>query len=116
MAKELTKEQRSVVPPCNICEENGMMVVRLEMPGVAKDGLSVNVDGDTLTVAGNRAQAEDGKFLIRERRVGDYRAVYTLDERINRDKIEAKMENGILTLNLNLKDEVKPRKIAVKTK
>jgi len=112
MAKE--NSPRSVRPVCNICEEDGAMILRIEMPGVAKDGIDVNIDGNTLTVSGQRNRHDDGRYLVRERRVGDFRASYTLDERINREKIDAKMENGILVLKLHLKDEVKPRKIAVK--
>jgi HSP20 family protein len=114
MANEATKEARTVLPACNICEEDGAMVLRLEMPGVAKNGIEVNIDGDTLTVQGHREPPVEGSYIVRERRIGDYRAAYTLDERIDRDRIDARMERGVLTLTLHLKDEVKPRKIAVK--
>ena len=114
-APQTTERQRLVIRPAsNICEEDGAVVLRLEMPGVNKNGIDVNIEGDTLTVSGKRDERESGSFLIRERRHGDYRATYTLDERVNRDKVEATMERGVLTLTLHLKEEVKPRKIAIK--
>jgi HSP20 family protein len=110
-----TAERRTVRPVGNICEEKEAVVLRLEMPGVSKDGIDVNIDGDTLTIRGNRrGYADDVAYLIHERRDADYRATYTLDERVDRDKVEAKMDNGILTVRLHLKDEVKPRRIEVK--
>jgi len=108
------KERVAIRPASNICEEDGAVVLRLEMPGVNKDGIDVNIEGDTLTVTGTRDERESGSFVIRERRHGDFRASYTLDERVDRDKVEAGMERGVLTLTLNLKEEVKPRKIAIK--
>jgi HSP20 family protein len=108
-------ERRTIRPVGNICEENDAVVLRLEMPGVSKDGLDVNIDADTLTVHGRRnGYAEDVSYVIHERRDADYRAAYTLDQRVDREKIDAKMDNGILTVRLHLKEEVKPRKIEVK--
>ena len=108
-------ERRTVRPVGNICEEKDAVLLRLEMPGVHKDGIDININGDTLTVHGKRdAYADDVTYLVRERRNADFRASYTLDDRVDRDHVEAKMENGILTVKLQLKDEVKPRKIEVK--
>jgi HSP20 family protein len=115
MMTETTKQAAEIRPASTICEEDGNVVLRLEMPGVGKDALEINIDSDTLTVRGRRDDASTGSYLVRERRHGDYRATFTLDERVNRDKVDAKMVNGILTLTLHLKDEVKPRQIKVKT-
>lgn len=108
-------QRRTVRPIGNIYEEQDKVVLRLEMPGVAKDGLDININGDTLTIYGRRrSYAEDVTYVVRERHDADYRATYTLDQRVDREKIEAKMENGILTVHLHLREEVKPRKIDVK--
>ena len=114
MSDTMTKAM-VVRPAGTICEEAGAVLLRLEMPGVSKDGVDVNIDGDTLTITGRRTADEPATYLIRERRPGDYSATYTLDARVNREKIDAKMDRGILTLTLHLRDEVKPRKIKVKT-
>ena len=107
-------ERRTVRPIGNICEEKDAVVLRLEMPGVSKDGIDVNIDGDTLSIYGRRpGYADEVSYMIHERRDADFRAAYTLDERVDRDKVDAKMENGILTVRLHLKEEVKPRRIEV---
>ncbi|MFW5684016.1 MAG: Hsp20/alpha crystallin family protein [Spirochaetota bacterium] len=109
------QNRRTVRPVGNICQEHDRVVLRLEMPGVRKDGLDITIDGDTLTIVGRRdSYAEGVTYLVRERRDADFRATYTLDERVNREKVEAKIENGVLTVTLHLRDEVKPRKIEVK--
>ena len=73
------------------------------------------MSSDTLTVTGRRHHdAGDVNYLVHERYNADFRSTYTLDERVDRDKVEAKMENGILEVTLHLKEEVKPRRIEVK--
>ncbi|MCF7928890.1 MAG: Hsp20/alpha crystallin family protein [Spirochaetales bacterium] len=107
--------RRSIRPVGNIFEEKDAVVLRLEMPGVSKDDLEINVDGDMLNITGHRnPYAEDVGYIVHERADADFRAAYTLDQRIDREKIEAQIERGVLTVKLKLKDEVKPRKIEVK--
>ncbi len=117
MEEKNTERKRYIRPLSNICEEHGEVILRLEMPGVDKENININIDGDTLTVHGNRGDGVGKQnYLLRERLIGDYHQTYTIDERVNREKVDAKMENGILTLTLHLKEEVKPRKIDVKAK
>ena len=114
MADATTKEL-TLRPASTICEEAGAVILKLEMPGVPKDAIDINIEGDTLTITGTRTSEESGPYVIRERRRGDYRSTYTLDERVDRGKIDAAMDRGVLTLTLHLRDEVKPRKIKVKS-
>lgn len=107
-------ETKKTRPASNICEQNGTVMLRLEMPGVTKDGIEVNIEGDSLTVEGHRKDPGERTYLVRERRAGDYRATYTVDHRVDRERVEARMENGVLTIELHLKPELKPRTIKVK--
>jgi len=104
-------------PFCFICEEDaGVITLKLEMPGVIKDRLEIDVDGNELHITGERAEsAVEGTYLIRERRPGTYHQAYTLDDTIDRNRIEASLEGGILTLTLHRKESEKPRKISIKT-
>ncbi|HDQ14527.1 MAG TPA: Hsp20/alpha crystallin family protein [Sediminispirochaeta sp.] len=115
--KELQNQRRTIRPLSEIHEEDGKILLHIEMPGVAKDGISIHVENDQLRIYGRRAEDEvKGSYLLRERLVGDYEKIYTIDETIDRDSIEAVMENGVLHMTLKLKEEVKPRKIEIKTK
>lgn len=113
--KEVEAQRRYVRPLGRIYEEGEVVTLRLEMPGVTKEGLSIHVEGDQLLVEGARKSPRlEGTFLLRERSDCDFRQSYTLDETVDRAKIDAELANGVLTIALHLKDEVKPRRIEVK--
>jgi HSP20 family protein len=116
--KEREKEQvRYIRPFCFICEEEeGVVTLKLEMPGVGKDQLDIDVDGNELQITGKReARGSQGTYLMRERPSGTFRQVYTLDDTIDRNKIDASLEGGVLTLNLHRREAEKPRKITIKS-
>ena len=115
--KERDKEQvRFIRPVCFICEEEaGVVTLKLEMPGVAKDQLDIDVDGNELQITGKRGvRSAEGTYLMRERPFGTFRQMYTLDDTIDRSKIEASLEGGVLTLKLQRRESEKPRKITIK--
>ncbi len=109
---------RYLRPRSSVLESrDGRLRVVLEMPGVMKDGLEVKIENNELRIVGRRELAERGggrKFLLHERVEGDFVQTYTLDETVDQSKVEALLEKGILTLTLDLKDQVKPRIIKVR--
>jgi HSP20 family protein len=106
--------KRTTVPACNIVEDSGFVTVKLEMPGVPKEALEVRIEGNVLSVSGERRREEPrGKYLLRERRAEGFRKTFTLDETIARDKVDAALVDGILTLKLQVKEAAKPRKIEI---
>jgi HSP20 family protein len=106
--------QQYVSPEVNIFETKEGYVLQAEMPGVNKQGLDIGLEGNTLTIHGRRkAPALPGETLYRESTALDYRRVFELDPAIDVTRIEAKMEQGILTLQLPKSERVKPRKITV---
>jgi HSP20 family protein len=109
------QEQSYVRPLANICEEDDRILLRLEMPGVAKEGVGLKVENNELQVTGKTSEIErENNYLIKERRNGDYYQAYTLDDTIDQSSIEAEMDAGVLTITLHLKEEVKPRQIEIK--
>jgi|SRR3954451_11298755 len=107
-------ERRYVAPEVNIFELKDDYVLEAEMPGVSKDGLEITLEGNVLTIVGHRSDpALTGDALYRESRFADYRRVFELDPAIDGDKINARVEQGILTLTLPKAERVKPRKISV---
>ncbi len=114
--KAIENKRRNIRPPYRVWETDGKVVVELEMPGVKKDDLEIKIENNELEIIGRRSVEEiKGEYLIRERRDGDFYRVFTLDNTIDQDKIEAELKNGVLTLELALKESEKPKLITVKT-
>ncbi len=112
-----SEEGRNCVTPLSeIREEDGKVLLRLEMPGVSKGDLDIRLDNDELHIKAVRSDRvdENGYFLLRERACADYEKVFTIDDTIDREKVDATMSNGVLFLTLYIKEAVKPRKIDVK--
>lgn len=116
---EEKKEDRRnlpVVRPRGICvQEKDRIRLSLDMPGVQKNDLDIQVENYVLRVRGIRAQeVGNGKFLLRERPYGAFETAYTLDDTVDTGKIDADLSSGVLTLTIDLKEAVKPKKITVK--
>lgn len=117
--KAMTKNARvgegDFLPPeVNIFETKDSYVIEAEMPGVTKDGLEVTLEGNLLTFVGHRnAETPKANVLYRESKTADFRRAFELDPAIDTTRIAAKMEQGVLTLQLPKAERVKPRKISV---
>jgi len=114
-AAETQESPRSYISPrVNITETKDGYLLEAEMPGVNKSGLEISLEGNELTLLGRRQEQFQGlDLLYRESANRDYRRVFVLDPTIDTGKIEAKMENGVLWLQLPKAEQVKPRKIQV---
>ena len=108
--------RRSIAPAANVTEDAGKVVVRMEMPGVSKKDLDIQVKGQELTVTGRRQDAAvDGVWVLRERRRGDFQKTYSVDTSIDLEKVDAELTNGMLILTLPMKEAAKPRKIDIRS-
>lgn len=113
-AQETSRAADHVSPEVSVHESQDGYVLEAEMPGVNKDGLEITVEGNQLTLVGRRGATESKvELLHRESRRGDYRRVLELGPDIDPGKIEAKLDQGVLTLRLPKSDRAKLRKIAV---
>jgi HSP20 family protein len=89
--------------------------VRVEMPGVPKSGVKLDLEDNILTVRGERNTTvpEGMKALHRELSPLSYLLRLRLNTPVEEDKMTAKLEDGVLTLRLPLKEVAKPRQIPV---
>jgi len=111
------ENEKFVAPPVNICETEEEIILDAEMPGVDKSRLDVSVNGDELVITGRRSKEEGGGSLVwQEIPASSYRRVFSLGDHINRNRIQAAFNNGILTLKLGKAEDLKPRKIEVEYK
>ena len=88
------------------------------MPGIEPDDIEVHVEGDTLTLRGERKLPEAGEgvnYHRREREGGRFRRIVTLPVRIDPNGVEAAFKNGVLNIVLPKAAEARARQIKVRT-
>ncbi len=102
-------------PRYSVIDHNDFYQVRVDVPGVNKDGVSITHEGDTLLIKATRnaANRSDWKLLREENRELDYQLKLQLNVDVDGEKISAKTENGILTVTLPIAEAAKPRTISV---
>lgn len=101
--------------PVDIHEDDEGLTVTAELPGFTKDQVDVSIDNGILTIAAKRdaVKNEEGTTHLRERRFTRVHRQFTLPTTVDPTDVDAKLADGVLTLGLKKKEEVKPRKIQV---
>ena len=105
-------------PSVDLSETDSAVEVRMDLPGIKPEEVSIEISGNTLRVSGQRKEQkeEKGKTFHRiERSSGAFSRLVTLPCSIKEDKVTAECEDGVLTVNLPKTEEAKPRRIKVKT-
>ncbi|MFO0982739.1 MAG: Hsp20/alpha crystallin family protein [Planctomycetota bacterium] len=102
-------------PATDIVEEGEKLVIRIDMPGVDKEHLSVRFADGVLTITGAREHKPNG-MKLRHEEFGNvrYSRAFTIPDTIDAGKTEASLINGVLTLALPKIEAARPRKIDVK--
>jgi HSP20 family protein len=106
-----------VFPPLVVTEDGDTLYVEAEIPGIRVEDLDISVVGRTLTLSGERKpeETQDVNYHRRERKWGSFRKALTLPEDVNTDAVRAECKNGALKITLPKAENVKPRKIAIKS-
>ena len=107
--------QNTIVPPVDIYEDGDAVTLFADLPGVSKDNLEVQIDKDTLKITGKRVPlAETVSSVYTEIPNRDYYRAFTIGEEIDRERITAAINNGVLKLSLPKSEKSKPKKIEIK--
>jgi HSP20 family molecular chaperone IbpA len=103
-------------PPADVFEDANGITLQLDMPGVSKEHLSVQTDNNTLTVEGDIqiAMQQGMEALYAEVHSTHYRRTFALSGELEPDKTEANLKDGILTLRIPKRSELRPRRIDVR--
>lgn len=99
-------------PPLNVSEDDDNLYVRAEIPGVSLSDLEITLMDKSLLLKGER-KSEEGQFFRQERPVGAFQRVVRLNLPVDREKVSAKLENGILLVTLPRAEESRPKKISI---
>ena len=105
-------------PAVDVHEDSEAVTLSAELPGVKRDEIEIQVDGNVLTLRGERKfeseQAEGRRFHRVERSYGAFSRQFQLSTNLDASKIDAQLVDGVLTVRVPKKQEQKPRKIEVR--
>ena len=103
-------------PPVDIYEDAEGITLQLDMPGVSKERLNIQADRNALTVEGDaRVDMPEGmEALYADVRATRYRRSFTLSSELEAGKTDASLKDGVLTVRIPKRAEVRPRKIEVR--
>jgi HSP20 family protein len=112
-------EEMIWAPAIDVVEKEDNFLVKVELPGVKEEDVSVTVAGDTLTIEGEKkAESEIKKkgYYYTEASYGSFSRSITMPSTVDSNKIEANYDKGVLEITLPKAAEVKPKRIAVAAK
>lgn len=113
------RRSENLMPKTNIIDSAEKLVFTFEIPGMKKEDIKVAISDRLLTVGGSRESHlnSDDERLVREEILsGEFERQFTLPEAVRTDAVQAEYTNGILRIEFEKKDEVKPRQVEVKVK
>jgi HSP20 family protein len=105
------------MPSLDLSEDEKSYIVRLEAPGIPKDDLEVNLDGQILTISGRRTfekEEQNEEYFWREREQGRFVRTVRLPSTVNAAKVEATYNDGVMTIRLPKSDAGTKSRITIK--
>ncbi|MGD2036564.1 MAG: Hsp20/alpha crystallin family protein [Desulfobacterales bacterium] len=103
-------------PPVDIYEAADGIVLKIELPGINKEDVSVEVKDNVLTLKGERLldpKIKDDQYYRKERNFGKFNRSFSLQEPVKPDLIKASLKNGVLTLEVPRPEEEKSKQVTV---
>ncbi|HUN24389.1 MAG TPA: Hsp20/alpha crystallin family protein [Anaerolineales bacterium] len=94
-------------------------VVTADLPGWTADQIKIEVLDNVVSIRGEKVEEkseEKAGYLLKERRSGNFSRSFSLPKAIDSSKVQAELQNGVLSLNLPLAEEVKPKAVSVNVK
>jgi HSP20 family protein len=106
-------------PAVDVLEKDGNLILRAEVPGMEQKDIDLKLEGNVLTIKGERkfdGEEQRDNYHRIESFYGSFSRSFTLPETVDRDRISADYKSGILTITIPQKPEVKARAIPVGSK
>ena len=105
-------------PAVDVQEKDDEYLMEVELPGLTDKDIELNVEDNILTLSSKKEEKTEEKkngYVIRERRNHEFARTFVLPAEVDREKIKAEFNNGLLVVNIPKKPEAKPRRIDVKS-
>lgn len=112
--RETNRAEQFIPPAASVTENGDGYLLQVEMPGVNKEGLEISTEGNELTITGKRSLPTiEGTLVHHESHRENFRRTFEIDPSIDLSKVNARIEQGLLTVTLPKAEHVKPRRITV---
>ena len=112
---ELLADPTAWTPPVDIEEQDDAYVIEAELPGVKREDANIELVGNELTITGEIEERErKGVLRRRTRRVGRFEYRVMLPDQVDSERVEAKLDNGVLNVRVPKAQQAQRRKIEVK--
>lgn len=110
---------RAFAPLLDVVETREAVEVRADLPGIGKENLEISVTGDMLTIKGEKKsdrEEKDQNYHLVERSCGSFQRSVSIPSYVMTDKVTAEFKDGVLTVKLPKKEEVKSKSVKVEVK
>ena len=113
---ELTSDHAVFVPATDIYEQERLILIRCDMPGVDDKSLEVTLEDRVLTLTGTQIEnrPEGYELILGEYNTGIYHRSFTIQQEVDHAKIKARIQDGVLEIELPKAEQAKPIKIPIK--
>jgi HSP20 family protein len=109
--------QRAWTPAIDVMRDDGNLVVRVDVPGIKPEDVTVEVEADILTVSGEHEESKEEKdkqYVRRERRYGSFSRSMALPAGVDASKIQATTKHGVVEVTIPLPTEAKSGKVTIR--
>jgi HSP20 family protein len=107
---------RRWIPAMDLVETDDHFVLKADLPGLTDEDVKIDVEGDVLTISGERKSEQEDKrdgYVRVERSYGAFRRSLTLPEGVDPEAVTASFDRGVLEVRIPKPEERKPRRVAI---
>ena len=111
-------DAKTISPKVNVTEDENFFHLEAEIPGMKDNDISIEVHNGVLTIKGhkeNKSDTENESYHIREFSSQSFERSFKLSDRVDTEKVSAKIDNGVLKVDLPKHVQIKPKKIEVQS-
>jgi len=113
-AEQLEHSGPAFRPDVDIYVSDDAAVFVADMPGVGKGDVSIEIDeNSSLVIRGKTSNKEPDNAIVRQYHIGNYYRAFQLSDEYDKEKIAAKLENGLLEVTIPKREEAKPKRITI---
>ena len=108
----------AISPAFDVSETQSDIIVKAELPGLRADDIRLSVENNVLTISGEKREDREEKqenYHVVERRFGSFYRSLMLPASVDPDKVDARFQDGVLTLRIPKTEQAKPRQIQIRT-